>query len=64
MHRSLTRNLSLSKATSADLGMSAGPGRDVSRCCLPSPSVDVTGVVSESNENNNKVPITITAVRS
>jgi len=51
------------KATSADLGMSAGPGGEVSGAYTFYLSVDVTGVVSESNENNNKVPITITAVK-
>ena len=43
--------------------MSAGPGDDTSGAYTFYLAVDTEDSVSESNENNNRVPITITAVK-
>ena len=51
------------QATAGELGMSAGPGDDVSGAYTFYLAVDTEDSVSESNENNNRVPITITAVK-
>jgi len=52
------------KATAAELGMSAGPGESSSVNYDFFISVDTEDTVAESNENNNRVPITIAAVES
>ena len=51
------------KATAAQLGMSAGPGEAKSGAYTFYLAVDTEDSVAESNENNNRVPITITAVK-
>jgi hypothetical protein len=51
------------KATAAQLGMSAGPGEANSGAYTFYLAVDTEDSVAESNENNNRVPITITAVK-
>jgi len=51
------------KATAAQLGMSAGPGDKNSGPYNFYLAVDTEGAVAESNENNNRVPLTITAVK-
>jgi hypothetical protein len=51
------------QATAGELGMSAGPGDDTSSPYTFYLAVDTEDSVSESNENNNRVPITITAVK-
>ena len=51
------------QATAGELGMSAGPGDDTSSAYTFYLAVDTEDSVSESNENNNRVPITITAVK-
>ena len=51
------------QATAGELGMSAGPGDDTSGAYTFYLAVDTEDSVSESNENNNRVPITITAVK-
>ncbi len=51
------------QATAAQLGMSAGPGETNSGAYTFYLAVDTEDSVAESNENNNNVPITITAVR-
>ena len=50
-------------ATASQLGMSAGPGEDTNAAYTFYLAVDTEDSVSESNENNNRVPITITAVK-
>jgi len=52
------------KATAAELGMSAGPRESSSVNYDFFISVDTEDTVAESNENNNRVPITIAAVES
>ena len=51
------------QATAAELGMSAGPGDDASGSYSFYLSVDTSADVHESNEQNNRVPISITAVK-
>ena len=51
------------KATAAQLGMAAGPGEANSGAYTFYLAVDTEDSVAESNENNNRVPITITAVK-
>ena len=51
------------KATAAQLGMSAGPGDKNSGPYNFYLAVDTEDSVAEANENNNRVPITITAVK-
>jgi len=51
------------KATANDLGMSKGPAGEVSGSYTFYLSVDTTFQVPESDENNNRVPITVTAVK-
>ena len=51
------------QATAAELGMSAGPGDDASGSYTFYLSVDTSADVDESNEQNNRVPISITAVK-
>ncbi len=51
------------EASAAELGMSGGPGDDNSAAYTFYLAVDTEDSVSESNENNNRVPITITAVK-
>jgi hypothetical protein len=51
------------KATAAQLGMSGGPLEANSGSYTFYLAVDTEEDVSEDNENNNRVPITITAVR-
>ena len=51
------------KATAAELGMSAGPGDKNSGPYNFYLAVDTEDSVAEANENNNRVPLTITAVK-
>ena len=51
------------KATAAQLGMSAGSGDANSGAYTFYLAVDTEDSVSEANENNNRVPLTITAVK-
>ena len=51
------------QATAAELGMSGGSADDNSAAYTFYLAVDTEDSVSESNENNNRVPITITAVK-
>jgi len=51
------------KATAEDLAMQAGSGDANSGAYTFYLGVDTEGTVPESNENNNRVPITITAVK-
>ena len=51
------------KATAAQLGMSQGPGEANSGTYNFYLAVDTEEDVAEENENNNRVPITITTVR-
>ena len=50
------------KATATELGMSAGPGDDVSGVYTFYLAVDTEDVIDESDEGNNRVAIDITAV--
>ncbi len=51
------------QATASELGMSDGPGDSTSGAYTFYLAVDTEESVTESNENNNRVPITITAVK-
>jgi hypothetical protein len=51
------------QATASELGMSDGPGDSTSGAYTFYLAVDTEEAVMESNENNNRVPITITAVK-
>jgi len=50
-------------ATASELGMSAGPGDQSTGSYDFYLAVDTEDTVSESNENNNRYPVTITAVK-
>jgi len=51
------------EATASELGMSDGPGNDLIGKYEYYLAVDTEDIVSESNENNNRYPIIITAVK-
>ena len=51
------------QATAAELGMSSGPGDDASGSYSFFLAVDTSSDVDESNEQNNRVPISITTVK-
>ncbi|OIR21726.1 MAG: hypothetical protein BEU01_00185 [Marine Group III euryarchaeote CG-Epi4] len=50
-------------ALASELGMSAGPGDDSTGSYDFYLAVDTEDTVSESNENNNRYPVTVTAVK-
>ena len=50
-------------ASASELGMSAGPGDQNTGSYDFYLAVDTEDTVSESNENNNRYPVTITAVK-
>ncbi len=51
------------QATASELGMSEGPGEELTGSYTFYLAVDTEDTVSESNENNNRYPVTITAVK-
>ena len=51
------------KATAEELGMSAGPGDDTYKYYNFYMDVDVNSDITESNENNNRLPMTLWAVK-